>query len=176
MAGVEIGWIANGSIQIQSRNEGDPMANTDYPEWEIRPAHVADRSAVSRILDESGLPTDELDLWIDSFVVAECQGMVIGVAGLEPHGTCAVLRSVAVTQSHRGEGLGSQLVTSAIANARDQGMRHLYLLTTTAAGYFPRHGFRPIPREEAPDEILKSVEFREACPDSAVAMTLDLSR
>lgn len=152
------------------------MDDTNCPEWKIRPARVADRGAIVRILDESGLPTDELELWLDSFVVAESQGKVVGVAGLELHGSCAVLRSVAVTQSHRGEGLGSQLVTRTIANARDRGMRHLYLLTTKAASYFPRHGFRPIPREEAPDEILESVEFREACPDSAVAMTLDLSR
>ncbi|HEY8310016.1 MAG TPA: hypothetical protein VIG47_05635, partial [Gemmatimonadaceae bacterium] len=46
----------------------------------------------------------------------------------------------------------------------------LYLLTTTAEGYFPRFGFTRISRETASDGVRNSVEFRDACPASATVM------
>ena len=61
-----------------------------------------------------------------------------------------------------------------LESARAAGLRRLYLLTTTAEDYFPRHGFRPVPRESASPEVRSSVEFRDACPASAVAMVRDL--
>jgi amino-acid N-acetyltransferase len=49
------------------------------------------------------------------------------------------------------------------------------LLTTTAATFFPRFGFRAIARAAAPRAVQDSVEFREACPASASVLLLDLA-
>lgn len=50
----------------------------------------------------------------------------------------------------------------------------LYLLTTMAERYSPRYGFRRIAREDVSAEVQRSVEFRVACPASAVAMLREL--
>lgn len=140
----------------------------------IRSARPEDETGVLLLLREAGLPTDEVGEWLPRYVVAEEGGEIVGVAGLEVHGDDGVLRSVVVEPSRQGSGLGGRLAATIIASARQAGLRRLYLLTTTAESYFPRHGFRPIPRDEASPAVRESVEFQEACPDSAVAMVLEL--
>ena len=64
------------------------------------------------------------------------------------------------------------LVERLLETAPARGVSVMYLLTTTAADYFPRFGFEPIPREQADSRLQASEEFRGACPDSAVCMRL----
>jgi amino-acid N-acetyltransferase len=82
----------------------------------------------------------------------------------------ALLRSVAVAQDRRGTGLGHQLTDAALDLARTQGIESLFLLTTTAENYFPKFGFERITRAEVPPGVQQSIEFRSACPASAVVM------
>ena len=108
--------------------------------------------------------------WIERFWIAEHEGKPVGVVGLEQYGGDALLRSVAVDGSWRGTGLGRTLVDTALEAARAAGVRGMYLLTTSAERYFPRFGFERITRENVPDSLNASVEFRGACPASAVIM------
>ncbi|HUG01400.1 MAG TPA: arsenic resistance N-acetyltransferase ArsN2 [Longimicrobiales bacterium] len=140
----------------------------------IRPAAASDLEAVIRLLEDSALPTAGVTASLGGFMVAEEDGSLVGVAGLEVHGMDGVLRSVAVDPTARGAGLGGRLTERVIGVAREAGLRRVYLLTTTAEAYFPRHGFRRIAREDTSPEVRRSVEFREACPASAVAMLLEL--
>ncbi len=140
----------------------------------IRSARPEDEAGVLALLAEVGLPLDEVSRWLPRYVVAEDDGRIIGVAGLEVHGTDGVLRSVAVEPGRQGGGLGGRLAATIIASARQAGLRRLYLLTETAAGFFPQWGFRRIARDDASEAVKESIEFSEACPDSAVAMVLDL--
>ena len=140
----------------------------------IRPASPLDLVGVERLLGAVDLPLAGVREAIGGFVVAEAGGELAGVAGLEVHGEDGVLRSVAVAESYRGVGLGARLTEAVVERARAAGLSRLYLLTTTAESYFPRHGFRRIERAEASESVQASVEFREACPASAVAMVLDL--
>lgn len=57
-----------------------------------------------------------------------------------------------------------------LESARAEGLADVTLLTTTAADYFTRFGFHVIPRESAPEAVRASVEFREACPETATVM------
>lgn len=141
----------------------------------IRAAEPSDLPAILALLEAAGLPLDGVEEGIDGFVVAETAAGLMGVAGLERHGRDAVLRSVAVDSRMRGSGLGDRLTRRVLKTARKDGVRRVYLLTTTAADYFPRFGFRRVPREEASPGVRESVEFREACPASAVAMALELA-
>jgi len=52
----------------------------------------------------------------------------------------------------------------------------MYLLTTTAAHYFPKFGFTETTRETVPDDIAATEEFTRACPASAVVMVRPVSR
>lgn len=141
----------------------------------IRPATAADLPAVESLLRAADLPLAGVGEFIDRFVVADAEGKLVGAAGLEVHGGDGVLRSVVVAPSHQGRGLGARLTARLLEAARSGGLRRLYLLTTTAEGYFPRHGFRRIAREEASADVQRSVEFREACPATAVTMVLELT-
>ena len=136
----------------------------------VRAARAEDLAPVLARLRAASLPEEGVAEAIGAFVVAEDEGEIVGAAGLERYGEHALLRSVVVAPEMRGRGVGAALVEGALRAARDGGARAVYLLTTTAEDYFPRHGFRAIARAEVPRAVQESVEFRSACPESAVVM------
>lgn len=152
-----------------------PSSTTEHAAARIRPAAATDLPAVERLLVESALPLDGVREALPDFVVAEAEGDLVGVAGLEVRQEDALLRSVAVRPEWRSRGVGRQLVTRAIANAESRGLRALYLLTTTAERYFPSFGFETIARDEVPEPIRETREFTDACPASATVMCCRLT-
>jgi N-acetylglutamate synthase-like GNAT family acetyltransferase len=143
---------------------------TTSPGATLRPARPDDRESVERLLTASGLPLDGVAEALPTFVVAEANGAIVGVAGLEPCAENALLRSVAVDPAWRSHGVGRALVTRVLEDAEARGMRALYLLTTTAERYFPSFGFREIARDEVPEDVRATKEFRSACPATATVM------
>lgn len=140
----------------------------------IRPAHIADWPAIANLLTRYALPLDGIQAQIDAFVVmVDAAGALRGVAGLERYGSAGLLRSVAVTEP--GSGVGAALVRHLLDQAHATGITQVVLLTTTAADYFSRFGFRCIDRQDAPAAVSASVEFQTACPASATVMLLELA-
>ena len=138
---------------------------------EIRSATSHDLSAVSHLLQEAALPLDGLDeQWGPGYAVAVDAGAVVGAAGVERYGRFGLLRSVVTAPGRRGHGIADTLVRNRLAWASTEGLEGVYLLTTTAAEYFPRLGFERVERDAVPIEIRESREFTSACPSSAVAM------
>jgi amino-acid N-acetyltransferase len=155
------------------------MAMQELNGTTLRIATPGDEPAVAALLTASALPLDGVHEALPCFVVAEDAGEIIGVAGIEACGVTgehALLRSVAVVPAWRSRGLGRVLVTRAVAEAEARGTKALYLLTTTAEGYFPSFGFRTIARDVVPDDVRATAEFTSACPASATVMTLPLER
>lgn len=140
----------------------------------IEPAKSGDLPAILSLLERGGLPAAGLDQHLEAAVVAREGTRVIGCAAIELYGQAGLLRSVAVDPAARGLGLGIRLTEAALALARGRGVRTVYLLTETAAQFFPRFGFRPIPREEVAPAVRRSVEFTEACAVTAQAMVAEL--
>lgn len=136
----------------------------------LRPAHPDDLAAVERLLTGASLPLVGVANALPTFVVAEANGALVGVAGLEVCCDNALLRSVAVDPAWRSHGVGRALVTRLISEAESRGIHALYLLTTTADRYFPSFGFTQITRDEVPDDVRATAEFRGACPASATVM------
>ena len=130
--------------------------------------------SVLALLRECELPETGVREAFDRFIVAHAGNDVVGCCGLEVHGETGLLRSLAVARSHRGRGLGERCARAAIEQARRHGLSALYLLTTTASDYFVRLGFELCPRDDAPDAIRGSWEFRTGCPAMAVFMRLCL--
>jgi amino-acid N-acetyltransferase len=95
---------------------------------------------------------------------------LVAVAGLEMCCDDALLRSVAVHPEWRSHGLGRDLIKRIVCHAEERGIRALYLLTMTAEHYFPRFGFERIERTAVPPEIAETLEFKSACPASAITM------
>ncbi|MFI5210035.1 MAG: arsenic resistance N-acetyltransferase ArsN2 [Gemmatimonadales bacterium] len=127
------------------------------------------------LLAAAGLPLAGVRESFGDFVVADSGGRPVASAGLERHGEVGLLRSVVVDPAFRGAGLGALLTELVLARAREQRLKAVYLLTTTAAEFFARLGFRRIERVELPPSLSASEELRGACPDTAVAMIRDLA-
>lgn len=149
------------------------------PSVMIERAYVKDILEIHELLVRSNLPLDGFDQHIGTTVVAWAEHgngprQIVGNATLEVYGRYALLRSVAVDEKLRGQGLGQRLTQAALDLARELGVRGVYLLTETAAGFYPRFGFEQVGREDVPTELMQSAEFTTACPTSATVMRLSL--
>jgi N-acetylglutamate synthase-like GNAT family acetyltransferase len=143
----------------------------DLSEVTIRTATDGDLASVGRLLEAADLPQEGLgDQWGSGYAVAVEDGEVVGAAGIERYGRYGLLRSVVTDPRRRGRGIGEALVGNRLAWAGTEGLDGVYLLTTTAAAYFPRLGFERVARDDLPLEIRESKEFATVCPASAVAM------
>src|SRR6266446_5871224 len=110
----------------------------------IERAAPADLADILALLERCGLPQAGLEEALATTVVAREAGRMVGCSALEVYGTTALLRSVAVDPLRRSHGLGSRLVQRALSMARQLRVHEVYLLTETAADYFPRFGFHQI--------------------------------
>ncbi|NIM99961.1 MAG: GNAT family N-acetyltransferase [candidate division Zixibacteria bacterium] len=141
----------------------------------IRPAKAGDLQDVKTLLSECDLPIDGLEQQFDSsYCVAEHHGEIVGVGGVEVYNPYGLLRSVAVSPAWQGKSIGEAVIKDRLAWAKSKGLSAVFLLTTTAAEYFERFGFRPIDRDAVPSEIRKSSEFCSLCPQSATGMVKSL--
>jgi len=146
----------------------------DVEPYEILPAQGVDWPAIREVVTAGGLPLDGLEDHLATTIVARDGGGILGCAALELYGADALLRSVAVSSERRRHGIGLALTSAAIQLAHRHGVRTLWLLTETAAEFFPRFGFEPTSRAAVPASVRESVEFTSACPESATVMTLPL--
>jgi len=123
------------------------------------------------MLESLGLPAADLtDEHLEHFFFAGPDDAPRGLVGLEICGDDALLRSLAVSESDRGRGLGSALVRRAEDYAAARRVKQIYLLTTTAEDFFSRLGYSRMDRTEAPVSIQRTSEFAGLCPASAVFM------
>ncbi|MEJ2175684.1 MAG: arsenic resistance N-acetyltransferase ArsN2 [bacterium] len=132
-------------------------------------------SEVRRLLSAAALPDDDLTpQHLAHFFGCGSLQAPQAVGGVEIHGHDALLRSLAVDENARGRGCGKALVAALEQHAREQGVRHIYLLTTTAARFFEDLGYRPVARDDAPDSIRATAEFSSLCPGSAAFLAKKL--
>ena len=136
------------------------------------PARPSDFPSIVRLLADAALPHDDLtpEHLRHFLVLRDGDGGIAGVVGMEVADDAGLLRSLAVPAAQRGGGLATRLVDALEAHARAAGIRTLYLLTTTAEGFFARRGYASADRSMVPDAIAATAEFRSICPASAACM------
>ena len=121
---------------------------------QIRPATSEDLYAVVGLLQSRTLPVagfaDLLRAQPEHVRIAELNGLVVGSAALDVREGNGLLRSVAVAHDLASLGVGTRLVNDLIAQARQADLTALYLLTTTAAAWFPKFGFTVTDRSAVP--------------------------
>lgn len=135
-----------------------------------RKATASDLEAVLRLAGQGNLLETGIAESFAGFFVAESDELIVGSCGLEKYSDDGLLRTVIVASELRGRGVGKRLVEVAMAGAREQGLRAVYLLTTTARGFFAARGFEVVLRGSAPAGIRDSWEFSAGCPETAVLM------
>ena len=123
------------------------------------------------LLEAAQLPTADLsEGHLDHFFYLGPPAAPTGLVGCEIHGSNGLLRSLVVTPVNRGPDTGSALVEHVEAYAREQGVRAMYLLTTTAEEFFARRGYSSVHRSQVPDSIRSTAEYSEICPASSATM------
>ena len=139
----------------------------------IRAARSDDLGAIKALLAENELPVADVEaaLLVDFLVAEDAGGKIVGSVGLERFGHSALLRSLATARKAREAGLGTRLLAHAELMARASDVSELWLLTTTAAGFFRRAEYADVDRGTAPADVQASAQFAELCPASAVCLT-----
>jgi len=139
-------------------------------------AEAKDEESITYLLLEVDLPHEDVSNHIHHFLLAKSNDALIGVVGLEVLGEFGLLRSLAVVSSHRGKGIGKMLYERILAYAHLQGIKELYLLTTTAEGFFSKLGYSKVERNNIPKPIQTTEEFHSLCPSTAVCMVKRINK
>jgi amino-acid N-acetyltransferase len=109
------------------------------------------------------------------FAVYEEDGQVMGCVALTIiWADLAEVRSLAVEETFRGKGIGSQLVAWAVDEARRLGIRRLMALTYEQR-FFERLGFEPVGKESLPLKVWSDCvrcPKRDGCDEIAVVRVL----
>jgi len=96
---------------------------------------------------------EEIAEQIGSFRVSELDGDVVGIAALRDYGDgIGELRSLAVSDTVQGRGMGEMLVRAIVRDARDTGIGRLYVLTANP-GYVALHGFEELAWDDVPEVL-----------------------
>ena len=145
-------------------------------DWRVRIHPHPPAAKVKKLLAACKLPgTDLEDEHLAHFFGCGEQADPTGVVGVELYGKLGLLRSLAVDQAARRHGCGKRLVKEAEQYAAGRGVQSLYLLTTTAEGFFAAIGYRRVDRAQVPAAIRDTQEFSSLCPSSSSVMVKDLA-
>jgi C_GCAxxG_C_C family probable redox protein len=137
-------------------------------------AKTSDYPALRILLKQCRLPESDIGKGNQHFLLVKNMQDPIASACIEVYGKLAIFRSFAVQENYRKQGLGNEMYTYSMEQARNLGIESIYLLTTTAEGYFFKRGWIRVNRTNVPREIQRSAEFAEICPSSAICMFLAL--
>ncbi|WP_224999933.1 arsenic resistance N-acetyltransferase ArsN2 [Cesiribacter sp. SM1] len=135
----------------------------------LREATPGQRQEIAALLSTNKLPVNDLTEAVTLYALMY-NGNLAGSAGLEIYGTQALLRSVSVADSGKGRGWGKFISHEIEKLAQQQGIEELYLVTTTAEGFFQKLGYRKVERSNVAEAVLVSGQFNGICPASAAIM------
>jgi len=128
-------------------------------------------ATATAMLEAAGLPVADLsEERLQHFFYLPHEASAMGLVGLELYAQEALLRSLVVAPSERGQGLGIALVRHAETYAASRGVRSIYLLTLSAEPFFQRLGYTRLDRSAAPASIRRTSEFASLCPASSSFM------
>jgi RNA 3'-phosphate cyclase len=128
----------------------------------VRKARAADGPTIQKLLAHFAARGDLLHRTLDEiyqhlrdFFVCEADGQVVGVCALWLYWEdLAEVRSLAVLETHGGQGLGKALVEACVEEASRLGIRRVFALTYRP-GFFERLGFRTLDKSALPQKIWK---------------------
>ena len=94
-----------------------------------------------------------LETEIDRFRVLVKDGMVLGCAALYPYGEdMAELACVAIHDEYRRGQRGDRLLNTLVSEAKSQGIKNLFVLTTRTAQWFEERGFKAANIDDLPPQ------------------------
>jgi amino-acid N-acetyltransferase len=149
----------------------------------IRPATVADVEVMAEMINVYAtrgemLPKSLNQVYqnVRDFVVAEQAGRIVACAALHVlWDDLGEIRSLAVHEDHRRQGLGSRIIQVLLADAHELGLPQVFALTYKP-DFFVSQGFVVIDRDSLPRKIwldcIDCVKFPQ-CDEVAVIYRLE---
>lgn len=149
----------------------------------IRKATLEDMRIIHRLIAEQARgghilarPLSELYSQVRDFQVFEddVSGEVIGCGALQVvWEDLAEIRSLAVKETYQGRGIGSRLAEALLADARDLGIKQVFVLTYRVS-FFERLDFSQMDKGQLPHKIwadcIRCTKFPE-CDETALVKT-----
>ena len=126
----------------------------------VRRGSSSDVPNIQRLLAGANLPPLFVTEFAGGFVVAESDGVLLGAGGLEPYASSGIIRSVAIAPGARGRGLGRLLSGLLIDDARESGLRNLYLSAGNAAPFWEGLGFVDLPLDQWDPATHRAWQYR----------------
>lgn len=112
---------------------------------------------------------------LDSFVIAEAEGKLIGCGSLCRLGEDLVeVRSLGVSDGYKGKGIGTMIVSRLIEQAREQHIAKVMALTYEV-NFFVKNGFTVVSKEIFPEKVWKdcnNCKKQQCCDEIAVLKRL----
>jgi N-acetylglutamate synthase-like GNAT family acetyltransferase len=142
-------------------------ADLDPARCTYRRGRPGDESRFSELIIHGELPPFFISEFVEGFVAAEYDGVVIGCGGLEIYEDCGVIRSVVVDENARNRGIGERMAELLMDDARAAGATDLYLFTMHAWKFWQRLGFEkaPIATWKQAPRVSWQYQFIEQHPD-----------
>lgn len=126
-----------------------------------------DMLSIVQLLQQYSLPTTDLQVGKRIFIVAKYAEQLVACVSVEKYGDAGLLRSLAVHTEWKEIGLGKIMVQRGEDWSAENGVKTLYLLTTTASGFFQNMAWEVFDRDKAPVTIAATTEFSTTCPSTA---------
>ncbi len=143
-------------------NAGNAWSSRRLAPWEYAQA--------CELLKENRLPVDD---WLDKSVHKYGlfhHNALIATGSLQYLDRDVMLRSLAVAQGKREQGIGRHMCSFLETVVRQKSKKPIWLLTATAVDFFKKQGYRIVPRETATEGIRRSLEYTTLCPQTAALM------
>lgn len=148
----------------------------------IRKARVADATRIKELIGESAekglmLPRSLNELYenIRDFHLCEENGEIVGCAALHiDWEDLGEIKSLAVDEKSRRRGIGTRLLKTCLAEAKEMGIKKVFTLTYRQ-DFFEKHGFAQVDKSELPHKIWSECIKCPKFPDcDEIALVRDL--
>ncbi len=127
-------------------------------------------AVVKNILKEAMLPFEDIDQHTETFLTAKVGSEIVGAVGLEIWNDNGLLRSLVVKDNFRNYGFGNELYARSIDLAKQNNLKQVVLLTTTAEQFFSKKGFTKVTGINIPSFVKETKEYTIYCPSSSAVM------
>ena len=143
---------------------------------EIKRASSNDIDAITKLLSDAGasptgITADQLQ---HVYLAYTKNNELAGVGAMRLIGNVALLHTLAVTPSLRGQGFGYLLIKTLDHAARSNNIDSIYLLSDDLIDYFKRYGYEAVALESVPDSIAQLDLFTQLKATNSHAMRLPI--
>jgi amino-acid N-acetyltransferase len=149
---------------------------------ETRNAKITDAKAIYSLInsyaeEDKMLFRSMADIYenLQSFIVAEVDGRVVGCCALQViWSDLAEIKSLAVDEGHKNQGIGKSLVTAALEQAAGLDLPRVFALTLDP-DFFEKLGFEVIQKDKLPMKVWSDCAKcpkQQNCDETAVIKTV----